>query len=348
MRKSTLCAIVLTLAAPLGAFAQEAGTPPPTPNPGDQTNRPAPPRHMRKLPKELIAKFDADKDGKLNREERQAMWEDWAQKHPEEVKKMQERRKAFLDKYDTDKDGKLNKEERQAMRKDWAQKNPEIAKKFEEHHKAMLDKYDVDKDGKLSREEFREMRQDRQANRPGPHHMNHDGKRGPHGPHHMNYDGKRGPHGLNDESRDKPCPMAPMMNRGGKPCPMMGMHHRGQWRANRCPMGQRGPQGPKQGWGRALMILGPTLLKEKYDADKDGKLSKEEKATMHGDVKKAMKARHDKMSQKKAAKKQGKCPNGVCPLNKTAPATPVAPTAPTPSVPATPVQPTPTAPAPQN
>lgn len=73
------------------------------------------------LPPEVIEKFDADKDGKLNKEEREAA------------------RAAREKEFDKDGDGKLNDEERKAMREDG--------------HKKLLEKFDTDKDGKLSEEE---------------------------------------------------------------------------------------------------------------------------------------------------------------------------------------------------
>ena len=73
------------------------------------------------LPPEVIEKFDADKDGKLNKEEREAA------------------RAAREKEFDKDGDGKLNDEERKAMQ--------------EAGHKKLLEKFDTDKDGKLSDEE---------------------------------------------------------------------------------------------------------------------------------------------------------------------------------------------------
>lgn len=79
------------------------------------------------FPPEVIEKFDADKDGKLSKEEREAA------------------RAAREKEFDKDGDGKLNDEERKAMREDG--------------HKKMLEKYDTDKDGKLSEEERKAMPQ---------------------------------------------------------------------------------------------------------------------------------------------------------------------------------------------
>ena len=76
-------------------------------------------------PPEMIAKYDADKDGKLNAEESAAM-----------RKAMQEER---LAKYDKNKDGKIDDEERKAEMAD--------------REAAMIKKFDKDGDGKLSEEE---------------------------------------------------------------------------------------------------------------------------------------------------------------------------------------------------
>lgn len=60
---------------------------------------------------EIIAKFDADGDGKLNDEERKAAHE--AMKERRRAK-MQEHRQKMLEKFDTDGDGTLSEEERKA------------------------------------------------------------------------------------------------------------------------------------------------------------------------------------------------------------------------------------------
>ena len=101
----------------------------------DGERRPGPPRGDRQLPPELIKKFDADGDGKLNEEERKTAMEamrERAEKH----------RKEMLAKYDTDGDGKLSESEREALRTD-----------MKARHAELLEKYDADGDGKLSPEE---------------------------------------------------------------------------------------------------------------------------------------------------------------------------------------------------
>ena len=98
------------------------------------------------FPPEVIEKFDADKDGKLSKEEREAA------------------RAEHEKQFDKDGDGKLNDEERKAMR--------------EEGHKKMLEKYDTDKDGKLSDEERKAMPQRPKGDR-GPKGDKKDGDKQP-------------------------------------------------------------------------------------------------------------------------------------------------------------------------
>jgi len=77
------------------------------------------------FPPEIIEKFDADKDGKLSKEEREAA------------------RAAHEKEFDKDGDGKLNDEEKKAMRDD--------------REKKMIARFDKDGDGKLSDEEKKAM-----------------------------------------------------------------------------------------------------------------------------------------------------------------------------------------------
>jgi len=73
------------------------------------------------VPPEILEKFDADKDGKLSKEEREAA------------------RAAREKEFDKDGDGKLNDEERKALRED--------------NEKKLIARFDKDGDGKLSDEE---------------------------------------------------------------------------------------------------------------------------------------------------------------------------------------------------
>lgn len=79
----------------------------------------------RPIPPEILEKFDADKDGKLNEDERKAA------------------REAHLKEFDKDGDGKLSEEERKAA--------------HDAREAKMLEKFDKDGDGKLSEEEKKDM-----------------------------------------------------------------------------------------------------------------------------------------------------------------------------------------------
>ena len=57
--------------------------------------------------KEILAKYDKNGDGKIDKEERAAIRKD-----------MQARRQAFINKYDKDGDGRLNPEEAKAATQD--------------------------------------------------------------------------------------------------------------------------------------------------------------------------------------------------------------------------------------
>ncbi len=89
--------------------------------------------------KQLLERFDADGDGKLNETEKAAAKEARKKYHAEIKAKM-------LARFDSDKDGKLSKDERKAAR--------ETIKK--EHHAikaAVLKEFDKDGNGELSKEE---------------------------------------------------------------------------------------------------------------------------------------------------------------------------------------------------
>jgi len=92
-----------------------------------------PDRPQREVPAELLEQYDADKDGKISRKERNAM--------------MADRKAAMLKKYDADQDGKFSPDERTAMREEMQAKR-----------KVLLERYDADKDGKLSPEELKAAR----------------------------------------------------------------------------------------------------------------------------------------------------------------------------------------------
>lgn len=101
-------------------------------------------RPERKLPPEVIEKFDTDGDGKLNEEERMAARA--AHKGMSETRK-----KEILEKFDKDGDGELNEEERKAAK---------AARK-----QMMLEKFDKDGDGELSDEEKAAMQEEMKNHR---------------------------------------------------------------------------------------------------------------------------------------------------------------------------------------
>lgn len=68
-----------------------------------------PDRPERKVPPRILEKFDADGDGKLNKEEREAA-------KAARGERMKERKQEMLEKFDKDGDGELNDEEKAAMK----------------------------------------------------------------------------------------------------------------------------------------------------------------------------------------------------------------------------------------
>lgn len=111
-------------------------------------------RGERKLPPEILEKFDKNGDGKLDEEERKAAREAMAEMRANREKEM-------LAKYDKNGDGKLDGEERKIMR--------------ENMRKMMHKRFDNDGDGELNEEERAEMRKAMGVERAG-------GLSGPRGP----------------------------------------------------------------------------------------------------------------------------------------------------------------------
>lgn len=116
-------------------------------------------RPQRKLPPEIIEKFDKDGDGELNEDERKAARE----AHGDRMKAW---RKGMIEKFDKDGDGKLNEEESKAARA--------------EGKARMLKRFDKDGDGTLNDDEKAEMRKE-MNHRPGmkkrPHQKDGEGKK---------------------------------------------------------------------------------------------------------------------------------------------------------------------------
>jgi hypothetical protein len=90
--KTKLMTLILALAACGATHADE-----------EKGKRPGPPRGARPVPPAVLEKFDKDGDGKLSKEEREAM--------------MEARKAEMLKKFDKDGDGELNEEERAEARK---------------------------------------------------------------------------------------------------------------------------------------------------------------------------------------------------------------------------------------
>lgn len=124
-------------------------------------------RAPRKLPAEIIAKFDKDGDGKLNKSEREAAKA--ARGEMEAARKTE-----MLAKFDADGDGSLSEDEKKAAQ--------EALKKM------ILEKFDADGDGKLSEDERAEMRKVMPGRPGGPKGPGKDGNGprpgGPKGPGH--------------------------------------------------------------------------------------------------------------------------------------------------------------------
>ena len=94
---------------------------------------------------EALAKYDADKDGQLDKDEKAKMQADMKKRRAEMLKK----------RFDKDGDGKLNADEKAAK--------DEFVAKMEERRQKTIEKYDADGDGKLSKEERQKMAADRPA-----------------------------------------------------------------------------------------------------------------------------------------------------------------------------------------
>ncbi|MFC5050196.1 EF-hand domain-containing protein [Rubritalea spongiae] len=104
-------------------------------------------KHCEKIREHILEKFDADGDGELSEEEREAA-----------KAAMKERKEAFIAKYDTDGDGELSEDEKQAAKD------------------LIIAQYDTDGDGKLSRDE-RQVAREAGEDLPGPPR----GRKGPRG-----------------------------------------------------------------------------------------------------------------------------------------------------------------------
>jgi len=132
--------------------------------PGDGSARPASPRgasgevpdwmrqRMLRQRQDLQRRFDADRDGKLEGDERKAMLAAVRKEAEEEMESFRERR------FDTDGDGELSEEERRFMEEVLATQKRQ-AEQWQRDRDMRL--YDVDGDGELSEEEVARMAQDK-------------------------------------------------------------------------------------------------------------------------------------------------------------------------------------------
>ena len=154
MKTSLIIAVVsaLPLLAQEPAPRQEAPAAPQGGQPQAQGMHRGHGRHMQgprgphmnqEMRKQMLEKFDADKDGKLSDEERKAAREDFMKNRPQRPQMPgqpgaqgpqgprgphmnQEMRKQMLEKFDADKDGKLSDEERKAAREDFMKNHPNM------------------------------------------------------------------------------------------------------------------------------------------------------------------------------------------------------------------------------
>lgn len=196
-----------------------------------------------------------------------------------------EARKLVIAKYDKDGDGRLNDEEKAALQAD--------AKAMMEQKKAeFMAQFDKDGDGKLSDDEKAAMKADFQAKRDrrraefAQKHPEMAAKMERKKAEFMAKFDKDGDGKLSDD--EKAAAKADMKGKCGS-CDR--------------PEGKRGPKGPhaRHSMHRGMfagMIVGRALMLEKYDADKDGKLSPEEL----GDL-----------APKKHGRRPGPCPKSDAP-----------------------------------
>lgn len=156
LMKNTLIAALIVA---LPTLAQEQPAPPShwgaagaMPTPGKRADM-----HAR-----MLQKFDADKDGKLNENEKATMREEMA-KHPRRKKNahhpeggdfrsnQHQHRARILKKFDLDHDGELNESEQAAMKAEHKRHRVELQQRLK-------DKFDANKDGKLDDTEKAAMR----------------------------------------------------------------------------------------------------------------------------------------------------------------------------------------------
>lgn len=150
MKKILFFALILSGAS----FAQT----PPFPSP--MSKPPLPPNWQNEGMLLLMERFDTDKDGKLNDEERRAV-------ASMAKKLLEEKKRAILEKYDKNRNGHLEADELVAMRCDWERRDPGIGQRVRHRMREsrrddrleLCQRFDKDGDGRLNEEERSAMRQ---------------------------------------------------------------------------------------------------------------------------------------------------------------------------------------------
>ena len=84
------------------------------------------------MKKKVMEKYDKNKNGKIDEDEKKAMRDDWNARKKEWSSRMKEKREEYMKKYDKNKDGKIGDSEKEAVRKAWAQGREEWRKKMAE------------------------------------------------------------------------------------------------------------------------------------------------------------------------------------------------------------------------
>ena len=100
----------------------------------------------------VLEKYDANKNGQLDPDEKAAFERD-----------REARREEFVKRFDTDGDGKLSEAEKEAAREQYPHMGH--GRHGAEMHQRMLEKYDTNKNGQLDPEEKEVARRDREARR---------------------------------------------------------------------------------------------------------------------------------------------------------------------------------------
>ncbi len=163
--------VALALAA-LPVLAQDAPAQPQQPCGAPKCCKRAHGADKGDMHKRVMEKFDANKDGQLDEQEKAAMKADFEARRAEMQKKS-------LEKFDANKDGQLDEQEKEAMkaefkgRRDGKGHGPRAHKGPRHHkghgadkgdmHKHMMEKFDANKDGQLDEQEKAAMKADFEA-----------------------------------------------------------------------------------------------------------------------------------------------------------------------------------------